>query len=179
MVLGVNVAVMREGKILLTRREDYAVWCLPGGHWDDGESLAQAAIREVREETGYAVRLDRLVGLYSRPGWVDRYLIATFAGQIVGGTPRPQPDEVTEMAFFGPGEIPEELVLGVRQRIEDAFAGYGGSVVRAERAAWPFEERLDRLDMYRLRDESGLQREQWYRQTVGYLDDAGSDLEVG
>lgn len=178
MVLGVNVAVMREGTVLLTKREDYAIWCLPGGHWDEGESLAAAAVREVREETGYDVRLTRLVGIYGRPGWVDRYLIATFAAEIVGGEPMPQENEVTEMRFFGPDEIPERLILGGRQRIEDAFAGYGGSVVRAERARWPFDRMLNRPDMYRLRDESGLPREEWYEQTVGYLDAEGSDLEV-
>ena len=40
--LGVNVAILEDGKILLTRREDFEVWCLPGGGVDDGESVAQA-----------------------------------------------------------------------------------------------------------------------------------------
>lgn len=32
--LGVNVAVFHDGRILLTEREDYHVWCMPGGHID-------------------------------------------------------------------------------------------------------------------------------------------------
>ena len=41
-------AVIRDGdgRVLLTQREDYEVWCLPGGHVEDGESLATAAKRD-------------------------------------------------------------------------------------------------------------------------------------
>ena len=48
--IGVNVAIMSESKVLLTRREDFEVWCLPGGAVDDGESLARAAVREAEED---------------------------------------------------------------------------------------------------------------------------------
>ncbi|NTU57100.1 MAG: NUDIX domain-containing protein, partial [Anaerolineales bacterium] len=44
--LAVNVAVIHEGKILLTKREDFETWILPSGGVEEGESLAQAAIRE-------------------------------------------------------------------------------------------------------------------------------------
>ncbi len=63
-MLGVTVAVIDEDRILLTKREDFEVWCLPGGGVDPGESVAQAAIREAREETGLEVQLTRLVGIY-------------------------------------------------------------------------------------------------------------------
>src|SRR3712207_8594830 len=42
----VTIAVIDGGKILLTKREDFEVWCLPGGGVDPGESVAQAAIRD-------------------------------------------------------------------------------------------------------------------------------------
>ena len=45
----VNVAVMQYGKILLTQREDFETWVLPSGRVEEGESLAQAAIRETKE----------------------------------------------------------------------------------------------------------------------------------
>ncbi|HSH01990.1 MAG TPA: NUDIX domain-containing protein, partial [Anaerolineae bacterium] len=65
--VGVNVAVIEGGKVLLTQREDFEVWCMPGGHVDGGESVAEAARREVLEETGLEVRLVSLVGVYSIP----------------------------------------------------------------------------------------------------------------
>lgn len=70
-VLGVNVAIIQDGKVLLTRRRDFEVWCLPGGEVDSGETLAQAAIREAREEVGLEVHLEQLVGVHTRPQWLS------------------------------------------------------------------------------------------------------------
>ncbi|MEA1977398.1 MAG: NUDIX domain-containing protein, partial [Chloroflexota bacterium] len=64
----VSVAVLRDGQVLLTMREDFQVWCLPSGGVEFGEPVADAALRETREETGLDVRLTRLVGVYSRIG---------------------------------------------------------------------------------------------------------------
>ena len=84
--LGVNIAIIRSGRILLTKREDLEVWCLPGGGVGAGESVAQAAVRESCEETGLEVQLIRLVGLYSRPGWRDGGdHVVLFAASPVGG----------------------------------------------------------------------------------------------
>src|SRR5450759_3220535 len=68
--IGAIVAVIKDGQILLTKREDFEVWCLPGGSVEDGEPLATTAVREVFEETGLHVCLDKLVGIYSivQPG---------------------------------------------------------------------------------------------------------------
>ena len=68
---GVNIAILKDGKILLTKREDFEVWCLPGGIVEPGESVVEAAVREAREETGLEVGLTRLVEIYSRPNWRD------------------------------------------------------------------------------------------------------------
>jgi len=83
---GVSVAVIQNGQILLTQRSDLPIWVLPGGAVDDGESLAQAAIRETREETGLEVELTRLVGVYSRPHWRNDGDHSTlFAARPIGG----------------------------------------------------------------------------------------------
>ena len=83
--LGVNTAIVRDNRILLTLRSDWEVWCLPGGGVEANESLAQAAIRETREELGFDVQLTRLVGLYSRNGWIDPRLAC---GSVFGGDHR-------------------------------------------------------------------------------------------
>ena len=44
-----NVAIFKNGEVLLQKREDFEFWCLPGGHVENSETSAQAAVREVRE----------------------------------------------------------------------------------------------------------------------------------
>ena len=43
--LGVAIVIIKDGRILLTQRDDFHVWCLPGGAVDDGETLSDAALR--------------------------------------------------------------------------------------------------------------------------------------
>ena len=53
-----------RSSILLILRRDVPVWVLPGGGIDPGETPEQAVIREILEETGLTVKIDRLVGRY-------------------------------------------------------------------------------------------------------------------
>jgi len=175
--IGVNVAVFRDGKILLTKRDDYHVWCMPGGHMDPGETFPRAARREVQEETGLEVALTRLVGIYSRPRWGE-YHIVVFAGEVIGGVERKQPGEVTEIDLFGPDELPEALLIGQRQRINDAFSGKQG-VCRLEEYALPFGHPMERHELYGLRDASGLSRQAFYHRYFSAIEGEGSVLEVG
>ena len=55
--LGVEIAIIEAGKVLLIKRRDFGVWLLPGGGIDAGESAAEAAVREAQEETGLEVEL--------------------------------------------------------------------------------------------------------------------------
>ena len=65
---GVGIIITdSEGWILLERRSDNGMWSLPGGGIEAGESITEAAIREVKEETGLDVRITGLVGVYSDP----------------------------------------------------------------------------------------------------------------
>ena len=56
--IGVVIAIIQQGRVLLTQRDDFACWCLPGGAIEDAESLEQAATREVSEETGLQVEIE-------------------------------------------------------------------------------------------------------------------------
>ncbi len=67
------IVVDDENRILLQRRSDSGNWALPGGVMDIGETLADSAIREVKEETGFDVQIERIVGVYSDPGHVFAY----------------------------------------------------------------------------------------------------------
>jgi ADP-ribose pyrophosphatase YjhB (NUDIX family) len=119
--VAVNVAVIHNGKILLTRREDFEVWCLPSGGVEEGESLVEAAIRETKEETGVDVELTRLVGLYSRLGGMPDVHAVLFAAHPIGGELKTQPGETIEVGYFSLEELPLEMAFGHKKRIEEAL----------------------------------------------------------
>lgn len=86
--LGVSACVWRSGKVLLVERAKppRGMWAFPGGHVELGESLEQAAARELHEETGLTASFQGLVGLYDvirrdASGLVTiHYVIACFLG---------------------------------------------------------------------------------------------------
>jgi len=98
-----------EGRILLQRRSDNGRWNLPAGAVDPGESLADAVVREVREETGLAVRPVRVAGVFGgRDGFRHRYpngdevefTAIVFECEAVGGTLQAEDDETAELGWF-------------------------------------------------------------------------------
>ena len=100
------VLVLFDGKLVLVRRAVGAAkgrWGFPSGYVDRGEAVEDAATREVSEETGLAVCVDRLVGLYSGCG--DRAVLAVYSAHVVGGGLQPGP-EVQEVALFPVDELP-------------------------------------------------------------------------
>lgn len=62
-----------EGRILMIRRTDNDLYSIPGGQLELGETLAEAAVREVREETGIECEIRGVIGLYSDPKHVIAY----------------------------------------------------------------------------------------------------------
>ena len=163
--IAVIVAVIDDGKILLTRREDFEVWCLPGGSVEDGESLAEAALREAKEETGVDVKLTRLVGVYSRLGGKNDIHAILFVARPIGGRLKTQPGETIEVAYFPFDGLPQELLFGHRKRIADAINNASGVVMRQELNI-PNEGGLSREELYALRDRSGLSRQEFYLQMI-------------
>lgn len=137
--LAAAVAVLQEDRVLLIQRTDAAMWALPSGKVEGGESIAQAAIREVQEETGLIVQLDRLVGIYSLPNWHSGgNHTVLFAGHPVGGVLQPQAREALAVRFFSLDELPAALLWWHRQRVHDAMNGAGGSVAWVQDVRWPF-----------------------------------------
>jgi 8-oxo-dGTP pyrophosphatase MutT (NUDIX family) len=124
-------AVVRdnEGLIVLQRRSDNGLWALPGGAIEPGESVTNALAREVREETGYEIKIDRLVGIYSDPLYVIEYsdgevrqeFSVCFAAKIVGGEKRVS-DESFEVAHFAAQKLSEvNIHPAIRKRIADCL----------------------------------------------------------
>jgi len=104
--LGVACAVIDdEGCLLLSQRGDLNVWNLPGGRLDSGEYLAEAAAREVREETGVIPHIERAVGMYYLAGWERLNIV--YAGWPLGGELQPRTDETRANRYFSPDELPD------------------------------------------------------------------------
>ena len=125
-------------RVLLTRREDNGVWCLPGGGMEAGESAAEACAREVLEETGLVVRVGRLVGVYSTPHMIVEYaggdriqpLSLNFMAEPIGGE-LGLSEETTDVGYFTREEMKGMDVWEHHlQRIDDAFAGTDAAFVR-------------------------------------------------
>jgi ADP-ribose pyrophosphatase YjhB (NUDIX family) len=161
--IGVAIAIMRNDEVLLIQREDFEVWGLPGGEVDDGESLAQAAVREAHEETGFEVALTRLVGVYSIPEFTSlNPHIALFAAEVIAGDLQSQSDETLDARFFTIENLPKNLIWWHEQRIRDALNGIGGSVAWIQHISTPTS--YSRKELYSLRDQSGLSREEFFLQ---------------
>jgi ADP-ribose pyrophosphatase YjhB (NUDIX family) len=166
-VLTACVAVFDDdGHVLLTQREDYEVWCLPGGHVEAGEALAEAAEREVREETGLRVEITRLVGIYSRPQWRSGVHSTCFAARTVGGRLQGQPGEVVDLRFFAPDQLPDDIFAGHELIVRDAIDGVRGTAASFD-SRWPFDPDLSPQAVYALRDASGLSRRDFYVRHFG------------
>lgn len=163
--IAVNVAVIHNGKILLTQREDFETWILPSGGVEDGESVAQAAIRETKEETGLDVELISLVGVYSRIGTTSEVHAILFTAKPIGGEIKCQAGETIAVEWFDFDKIPSPLSIGHQKRIEDAIAGVKGVAVFQEFTLPAFAPgKLPWQKMVEMRDQSGLARQDFWLQ---------------
>lgn len=125
-------------KVLLTRRTDNGQWCLPGGRMEPGESAVEACAREVWEETGLRIRVERLIGVYSNTHRLIEYadgnrfhvVAMNFEAEPIGGE-LGLSDETSDFGYFSPAEIEGmDVMEHHRERIEDAFAAQMAAFVR-------------------------------------------------
>ena len=168
--IAVNVAVLQDGKILLTQRDDMESWVLPGGGVEEGESLVQAAIRETSEETDLNVELTGIVGLYSRLGSFSPGHMVLFAARSVGGRLRRQEGETIAVDWFSPDDLPSPLGPGHRRRILDALAGKRGLAVSQHIRIPGMPGKWTRKDYIAVRDASGLQRQEFFKQLISGME---------
>ncbi len=103
--------IVREDQILFQRRTDNGRWGLIGGLVEMNETYTQAALREIREETGLEVKLDSFLGIFHNHNMVwsngdaAHVICAMFTASIVRGEPRID-EESLELRFFGRNELP-------------------------------------------------------------------------
>jgi ADP-ribose pyrophosphatase YjhB (NUDIX family) len=125
------VAAVRDdqGRLLMIHRTDNNLWAWPGGGHDIGESISDTVIREVREETGIAVEVTGLVGIYTNPhhvmayddGEVRQQFAICFTATPTGGTLTTS-SESREVAWVDPATL-DTLPIhpSIRLRIDHAL----------------------------------------------------------
>lgn len=96
---------------MLVRRNDLPVWALPGGGLDDNETIDACCAREVKEETGLDVEINRLVGLYARRRGFGRTmdLVFLFRCHAIGGALSAS-DETSAVQYWPISGLPGNTV---------------------------------------------------------------------
>lgn len=118
--LGTSCVVMNtQDEVLLSLRGDLQVWNLPGGRLDYGECLQDAAAREVHEETGIEVEIERIVGLYYITRWQRCNVV--YRAHPIGGSLLTKTHETLDNAWFPLTALPELLTQVSRLRIHQAL----------------------------------------------------------
>jgi 8-oxo-dGTP pyrophosphatase MutT (NUDIX family) len=128
------------GRVLLIRRADNGYWAVPAGAMELGESIAEAAVREVREETGLSATALTPFAMYTGAQYthtnmyghtyqlhITAFRIDAWQGELLTRT-----DETTDAGFFAPDALPEPLSGSVPEILADlaAFEAAGRLVLR-------------------------------------------------
>jgi 8-oxo-dGTP diphosphatase len=127
------------GEVLLQKRRDVNQWCIISGHVEFGETIEEAILREIFEETNTNASLVRFIGVYSTPlyqiyhystgtvQYVTSYFEARLKEEIISGFSN---NESQELRFFRVSEIPENLALISPNWLNDALDNSGSVFLR-------------------------------------------------
>jgi 8-oxo-dGTP diphosphatase len=130
--IAVSALIFEHGRVLLAHRRDIDWWNLPGGGLEPGETVDEAVVREVLEETGLQVEVERLVGVYSKPQKAE--LVLSFSCKVTGGTAQAT-EEARACRYFAPENLPANTLPKHRQRVEDALLKRPEAILRAQRTS--------------------------------------------
>ncbi len=135
-VAAVSMLLERQGRVLLVRRRlppAAGLWALPGGKVELGETVAEAAVREVREECGVEARVREVLTVVDildrEPGRIRyHYVLVVCRGVYLAGEPAPSA-EAADARWVAPAEAAE---LSLTEKVWEVIRRYAGE----SRAAW-------------------------------------------
>jgi 8-oxo-dGTP diphosphatase len=119
-ITAVGIVCVRDGEVLLIRRGNAPMrgrWAIPGGRVEPGETPAEAALRELQEETGVTAELLGIIETFA----AAPYLITEFAARWTAGEPRAG-DDALEARFAPLGQLQAFDLTAELQRVIAAGA---------------------------------------------------------
>jgi 8-oxo-dGTP diphosphatase len=136
----VSAVIFNERQeILLQKRADTGKWCIISGHVEFGETVQQAMLREVLEETGTRSEIARLIGVYSTPQYstyhypdrVVQYVVTFFEVRLLDVIPEGLSNNESEaFAYFAKHKLPSNLDLVNPNWLADALDPQAGVFIR-------------------------------------------------
>lgn len=120
--VGCGAAILREGRILLVKRlkaPEAGHWSLPGGKVDFLERVEDAIRREIREEIGVEIALDRPLVLVEMLGVDGQHWVSpVYLARLASGEPENrEPDKLAAIAWFPLDTPPQPLAQAAREAI--------------------------------------------------------------
>ncbi len=140
LAIGCSAAIFdsTRQRILLARRSDNALWTVPGGYMEPGETLTEACAREVWEETGLHVTIKRLISVYTNPDLLLEYpdgnrlqlVVLHFQAVPIDGE-LGLSEETTALKYYAHSET-IDLEMGTldRLRVADSFTLQEATIIR-------------------------------------------------
>ncbi len=121
----VDAVIVKGGNILLLRRNHdpfLGYWVLPGGYVEEDETVEEALVREIKEETGLDVRIVKLVGVFSGPDRDPRHTVSVAFLAIPKSGKLALNKEATEAKWFPIHKLPENIGFDHKEIIKEAIA---------------------------------------------------------
>ena len=129
LITSVYLILIKDNKILLSRRYQTGYmdghYSLPAGHLEDGETIRQALVREVKEEIGIIIKPDDIVLVHTMHRKEEDIRVDLFftANSYQGNPTNAEPEKCDDLSWFPQGNLPDNLLPYIRQAITQHLRG--------------------------------------------------------
>lgn len=147
-------------KVLLTMREDFEFWCLPGGYVEGDESLEEAVHREVAEEAGLNLEINQRILHIVKPNWRGGVTMDIFRTEIHHDIVYTISPEVKDIGLFDPKHLPYPILREHADYIKLATDTTTASIINSIQSPEELELPKDRIQNLILFSEMG--KSEWY-----------------
>ena len=142
-----QAVVLRNGEVLLVKRDSPALWELPGGGILPGETIEDALRREVQEESGVPIEVIELLGWYERTGF-RAHLSPTYICKSLSENLMSSSDDVIDVRYFPLKDLPQNIFPWFRSVLyTDVASARSGPLKRTQHLGFGVVLRCIGLDL--------------------------------